>query len=149
MKKQAKEELTRDQLNAIFAKWKGATIRIKYPENETVESAALVFATPRGVGWARTNYGQPSPNGEPNPWYRDRDGLFEADGSGFVFRDRVGAIYRLREFADCDGSDHRFVAAPAEGEPGSREQHWRRVEALNGHDRGAREGSHRWRSRSH
>lgn len=131
MKKPAKEEFTPAELNKVFSTWKAATIRIKYPENETVESAALVFATHRGIGWARTNYGQPSPNGEPNPWYRDSDGLFEADGAGFVFRDRVGAIYHLREFADRDGSELAAEVARferwLEGEGLSWPDAWQRV----------------------
>ena len=131
VKKPAKEELTPADLNKMFSTWKGATIRIKYPENETVESAALVFATQRGVAWAGTNYGQPAPSGEPIPWYSDRDGLFEADGAGFLFRDRVGAIYHLREFADCDGSDLAAKVARferwLEGEGRSWPDAWQRV----------------------
>ncbi|OYT99320.1 MAG: hypothetical protein CFE40_05510 [Burkholderiales bacterium PBB1] len=99
MKKQAREEFTRDQLNAIFADWTGATVRIRRPERETVHAAAHVYATERGVSWVDTSYAELLLD---EPFYETHDGLFERAGEGFLFRDRYGGIIALNEHSAVD-----------------------------------------------
>lgn len=99
MKKPAKEELTRDQLNAIFAGWTGATLRIKHPEREKAQAAAHVYATERGISWVDTSYAELLLD---EPFYETHDGLFERAGEGFVFRNRYGVIISLNQHSAGD-----------------------------------------------
>lgn len=107
VKKPAKEEFTRDQLNAIFAEWTGATVRIRRPERETVHAAAHVYATERGVSWVDTVYAECLLLDEP--FYETHDGLFERAGDGFVFRNRYGAKISLSK--PSAGDEQRVLDA--------------------------------------
>lgn len=98
--KQQPTAIAADQLEPIFAAWKGALLHITDEQGEKWACAEFVFPTARGVSFVSVQSG--TEEKFESSCVQTLQGRFESAERGYVFRSERGTEVLLTEFDRCD-----------------------------------------------